>query len=164
MRSSFGNVTPPATTATPRPSAAAAPAPQPVTPVPEIEAEAPPDVDQLVAQLETPGGDAWSAAFDLARLDSPRARKALMAAYDRRDYKKMAGAASFYARRRPPQYAKVLVTLLHESKDLAVAQDLILSEDPKLAEPARAWAAQQGFKLVPSSETPTGVTWTGLRP
>ena len=40
-----------------------------------------------------------------------------------------------------------------------VAQDLILAKDPKISEPARKWAAEQGFKLVPSKKTPTGVTW-----
>ena len=85
-----------------------------------------------------------------------------MAAYDARAYGKMSGAAAFYARQRPPDYEKVLVALLHESRDLAVAQDLILSRDPKLAAPATKWAAEQGFKLVKSTETPTGVTWTSV--
>ena len=83
-----------------------------------------------------------------------------MAAYDKREYGKMAGAAGFYARRKPPAYEKVLVDLLNQSRDLAVAQDLILAKDPKISEPARKWAAEQGFKLVPSNKTPLGVTWT----
>ena len=85
-----------------------------------------------------------------------------MAAYDRREFGKMAGAAAFYARTRPPAYEKVLVDLLNQSRDLAVAQDLILTRDPKISEPARKWAAEQGFKLVPSKKTPTGVTWIGV--
>jgi hypothetical protein len=120
-----------------------------------------PKVAKLVALLDNPQ-TAFEAAGDLAKLDSPRAQQALMAAYDRREYGKMAGAADFYARKRPAGYEKVLVMLLSESRDLAVAQDLILSKDPKLAEPARKWAAEQGFKLVKSAQTPTGVTWTSV--
>lgn len=82
-----------------------------------------------------------------------------MAAYDRREYGKMAGAAAFYARKKPPAYEKVLVELLNQSRDLAVAQDLIVANDPKISEPARKWAAEQGFKLVKSAKTPAGVTW-----
>jgi hypothetical protein len=118
-------------------------------------------VDGLIAQLNTPA-TAWEAAGALATIQSPRAEKALMAAYDRREYAKMGGAAAFYAGKRPPGYEKVLVDLLNQSRDLAVAQDLILSRDPKIAEPARKWAAEQGFKLVPSKKTPTGVTWVGV--
>jgi len=135
----------------------------PVTPAasPRAAAANPADdrkVDGLVAQLNTPG-TAWEAAATLATIQSPRAEKALMAAYDRREYGKMAGAAAFYASKRPPGYEKVLVDLLNQSRDLAVAQDLILARDPKISEPARKWAAEQGFKLVPSNKTPTGVTW-----
>ncbi|HUG54202.1 MAG TPA: hypothetical protein VMR21_11390 [Vicinamibacteria bacterium] len=152
----------PATPPLPPPGSGASPrASAPPAPVSEAgKGGTATDVDGLVAQLHAPGGDAWSAAFELAKRDDPRAHEALMAVYRQRDYGKMAGAAAFYARRRPPQYASVLVNLLHESKDLAVAQDLILSKDPKLAGPATAWAAEQGLKLVPSAETPTGVTWT----
>src|SRR4051812_8755973 len=110
-------------------------------------------VAKLVALLDVPD-QSYDAASELAKLDSPRAQKALMAAYDRRDYGKMVGATAFYARRKPPGYEKVLVTLLLESRDLAVAQELILSREPKLAGPATKWAAEQGFKLVKSSETP----------
>ena len=95
-------------------------------------------------------------------MDSPQAHKALMDAYDRRQYGRMVGAAEFYARKRPPGYEQVLVALLHESRDLAVAQDLILSRDPNLVAPATKWAGEQGFKLVKSRETPTGVTWTAV--
>ena len=115
-------------------------------------------VATLVAQLNTPA-TAWEAASALAEIPSPRAEQALMAAYDKREYGKMAGAAAFYARKRPPGYEKVLVALLDQSRDLAVAQDLILARDPRISEPARKWAAEQGFKLVPSKKTPTGVTW-----
>ena len=85
-----------------------------------------------------------------------------MAAYDRREYAKMGGAAAFYAAKRPPAYEKVLFDLLNQSRDLAVAQDLILARDPKISEPARKWAAEQGFKLVRSTKTLTGVTWIGV--
>jgi hypothetical protein len=135
------------------PSSLAAPA---VSPAAEK-----PDVAKLVALL----GDeqeGYNAAVQLGKLDTPEAGKALMAAYDRREYGKMVGAAEFYARKRPPGYDKVLVALLYESRDLAVAQDLILSRDPRLAAPATKWAAEQGFKLVKSTETPTGVTWTSV--
>lgn len=117
-----------------------------------------PKVAKLVALLGDPQG-AYAAAVELAKLDSPRAHQALMTAYHRRECGKMAGAADFYARKRPPGYEKVLVALLNESRDLAVAQDLILSRHPKVAGPATKWAAEQGFKLVKSSQTPTGVTW-----
>jgi hypothetical protein len=148
------------------PSAAAhAPstAPSPLTPAasPRAAAGNPADdrkVDGLIAKLNAPA-TAWEAAAALATISSPRAEKALMAAYDRREYAKMAGAAAFYAAKRPPGYEKVLVDLLNQSRDLAVAQDLILARDPKISEPARKWAAEQGFKLVPSNKTPTGVTW-----
>ena len=70
-------------------------------------------------------------------MPSPRAEQTLMTAYDRRQWGKMAGAAGFYARQWPPQYETVLLALLNQSCALAVAQDLILSKDPKLAEPAR---------------------------
>lgn len=115
-------------------------------------------VDGLIAKLSAPA-TAWEAAAALATIQSPRAEKALMAAYDRREYAKMGGAAAFYAAKRPPGYEKVLVDLMNQSRDLAVAQDLILARDPKISEPARKWAAEQGFKLVPSKKTPTGVTW-----
>ena len=86
-----------------------------------------------------------------------------MAAYDRREYGKMAGAAGFYARKRPPGYEKVLVALLDESRDLAVAQDLILVARSRSSPSPRAkWAAEQGFKLVKSTKTPTGVTWVSV--
>lgn len=120
------------------------------------------DVERLVSRLSNPES-AWEAAGELAKRGTPRADQALMAAYDRREFAKMAGAAAFYARKRPPGYEKVLVDLLRASKDLAVAQDLILSRDPKLAEPARKWAAGVGFKLVRDPSTPTGVTWTQAR-
>jgi hypothetical protein len=119
------------------------------------------NVEALVAKLAAPA-TAWEAAAALADIPSPRAERALMAAYDRREYGKMAGAAAFYARKRPPAYEKVLVDLLNQSRDLAVAQDLILAKDPKISEPARKWAAEQGFKLVPSKKTPTGVTWVSV--
>ena len=118
-------------------------------------------VDGLIARLNTPAS-AWEAAAALAEIPSPRAERALMTAYDRREYGKMAGATVFYARKRPPAYEKVLVALLDQSRDLAVAQDLILARDPKISEPARKWAAEQGFKLVPSEKTPTGVTWVSV--
>jgi hypothetical protein len=116
-------------------------------------------VAELITKLNTPA-TSWEAASALADIPSPRAEQALMAAYDKREYGKMAGAAAFYARKKPPAYEKVLVDLLNQSRDLAVAQDLILAKDPKISEPARKWAAEQGFKLVPSKKTPTGVTWT----
>jgi hypothetical protein len=119
------------------------------------------EVARLVALLDDPT-EGYGASLQLGKLDRPAARKALMAAYDSRDYGKMVGATAFYARTRPPGYEKVLVTLLHESRDLAVAQDLILSRDSQLAVPATKWAAEQGFKLVKSTETPTGVTWTSV--
>lgn len=137
------------------------------TPPPAVRATAVPlrggeaNVAKLVALLDDPQ-EGYNAALQLGKLDSPAARKALMAAYDRRDYGQMVGAAGFYARTRPPGYEKVLVALLHESRDLAVAQDLILSRDPRLAGPAAKWAGEQGFKLVKSTETPTGVTWTSV--
>ena len=149
---------PAATTAGPaatRPSAAAVATAAPARGADEAK------VGKLIALLDDPQ-EGYGAAFELAKMESPRAQKALMAAYDRREYGKMVGAAGFYARKRPPGYEKVLVTLLHESRDLAVAQDLILSRDPKLAGPATKWAAEQGFKLVKSTETPTGVTWTSV--
>ena len=152
---------PPATTiARPATSRAAA---SPAAPGPSARPAAVSAVDDrqvtgLIAKLNTPA-TAWEAASALADIPSPRAEQALMAAYDRRDYGKMAGAAAFYARKRPPAYEKVLVELLNQSRDLAVAQDLILAKDPKISEPARKWAAEQGFKLVPSKQTPTGVTW-----
>jgi hypothetical protein len=118
-------------------------------------------VDGLIAKLNAPA-TAWEAAAALATIQSPRAAKALMAAYDRREYGRMAGATAFYAHKRPPAYEKVLVALLDQSRDLAVAQDLILARDPKISEPARKWAAEQGFKLVPSEKTPTGVTWVSV--
>ena len=149
---------PPATMARPvSPRAAATPA----TPVGTPRAAAAVDervVTDLIVKLSAPA-TAWQAAAALAELPSPRAEQALMTAYDRRQWGKMAGAAAFYARKRPPQYETVLVELLNQSRDLAVAQDLILAKDPKIFEPARKWAAEQGFKLVPSSKTPTGVTW-----
>jgi len=141
-------------TATPPPASSAPPGAVPAGGEARTEA-------QLVALL----GDeqeSYGAAVELGKLDSPAASKALMQAYDRREYGKMVGAAAFYARKRPPGYEKVLVALLYESRDLAVAQDLILSRDPKLVPPATKWAAEQGFKLVKSSETPTGVTWTSV--
>jgi hypothetical protein len=118
-------------------------------------------VAALVAQLADPQS-AYAAADALAKIGGPRAEQALMAAYDRRDYARMAGAAAFYARRRPPAYEKVLLDLLEQSRDLAVAQELILSADPRLEAPARKWAAEQGFKLVRSAKTPTGVTWVAV--
>jgi len=134
----------------------------PVLPAPSAPPVAAPVDDRkvatLVAQLNAPA-TAWQAASALAEIPSPRAEQALMAAYDKREYGKMAGAAAFYARKRPAGYEKVLVALLEQSRDLAVAQDLILARDPKISEPARKWAAEQGFKLVPSKKTPTGVTW-----
>jgi hypothetical protein len=159
MREPAGGVAAP-----PRPpsTSAAAVRPSPVLPVTaDAHGAGKPSVAKLVALLddETEG---YNAAVELGKLDTPEAGRALMAAYDRRDYRKMVGAAAFYARKRPPGYDKVLVTLLHESRDLAVAQDLILSQDPKLVPPATKWAAEQGFKLVKSAETPTGVTWTSV--
>jgi hypothetical protein len=115
-------------------------------------------VDALVARLADPEV-AYSAGDALGRIASARAQQALMAAYDRRDFARMAGGGAFYARRKPPAYEKVLVDLLHDRKDLAVAQDLILSRDPKLAEPARAWAAAQGFVLAADASAPEGVVW-----
>ncbi|PYQ54140.1 MAG: hypothetical protein DMF78_07170 [Acidobacteria bacterium] len=115
-------------------------------------------VDALVARLDDPEV-AYSAGDALGRIGTPRAQQVLMAAYDRRDFARMAGACAFYARRKPPAYEKVLVDLLHDRKDLAVAQDLILSRDPRLAEPARAWAGAQGFVLVASAAAPEGVVW-----
>jgi hypothetical protein len=119
------------------------------------------ELGQLIAQLDDPQ-ESYTAAYALARSDSPRAQKALMAAYDQRDYGKMVGATAFYVRRKPAGYEKVMLALLAESRDLAVAQDLILSGNPKLAIPAVKWAGEQGFKLVPSRETPTGYTWTSV--
>jgi hypothetical protein len=147
---------PPSTT-----SAPAATRPLAATPVKTARGRDDAQVAKLVALLDDPQ-EGYQAAAALAKMDSPRAQKALMAAYDRREYGKMVGAAGFYARTRPPGYEKVLVALLSESRDLAVAQDLILSRDPKLAGPATKWAAEQGFKLVKSSQTPTGVTWTSV--
>ena len=118
-------------------------------------------VEGLIAGLNVPAS-AWEAAAALAEIPSPRAEQALMTAYDRREYGKMAGAAAFYARTRPPAYERVLVALLDQSRDLAVAQDLILARDPNISDPARKWAAEQGFKLVPSKKTPTGVTWVSV--
>ena len=115
-------------------------------------------VDALVARLADPEV-AYSASDALGRIGTPRAQQVLMAAYDRRDFGRMAGACAFNARRKPPAYEKVLLDLLHDRKDLAVAQDLILSRDPKLAEPARAWAGAQGFVLVTNAAAPEGVTW-----
>ena len=115
-------------------------------------------VDALVARLADPEV-AYSAGDALGRIANARAQQALMAAYDRRDFARMAGGCAFYARRKPPAYEKVLVDLLHDRKDLAVAQDLILSRDPKLAEPARAWAAAQGFVLAADASAPEGVVW-----
>jgi hypothetical protein len=153
---------PPATTAA-RPNSPRVAAVSPVGPASPRAATAAVDernVDALIAKLAAPAS-AWEAAAGLAEIPSPRAERALLAAYDRREYGKMAGAAAFYARKRPPAYEKVLVDLLNQSRDLAVAQDLILARDPKISEPARKWAAEQGFKLVPSTKTPTGVTWVG---
>jgi len=156
-----GTAAPPAAAvarpATPRAAAS------PVTAVPSARPAAITAVDDrkvegLIAKLNVPASS-WEAAAALAEIPSPRAEQALMAAYDRREYGKMAGAAAFYARKKPPAYEKVLVDLLNQSRDLAVAQDLILAKDPKISEPARKWAAEQGFKLVPSKKTPTGVTW-----
>jgi hypothetical protein len=149
---------PPATTVArpPTPRAGASPVPAPI-PV-KIAAIDDRKVEGLIAKLHTPAS-AWEASAALADIPSPRAEQALMAAYDKREYGKMAGAAAFYARKKPPAYEKVLVDLLNQSRDLAVAQDLILAKDPKISEPARKWAAEQGFKLVPSKKTPTGVTW-----
>jgi hypothetical protein len=156
-----GPTAPPATAiarpATPRAAAspvAAVPSSRPAA----ISAVDDRKVEGLIAKLNVPASS-WEAAAALAEIPSPRAEQALMAAYDRRDYGKMAGAAAFYARKKPPAYEKVLVDLLNQSRDLAVAQDLILAKDPKISEPARKWAAEQGFKLVPSKQTPTGVTW-----
>jgi hypothetical protein len=154
---------PPATTAA-RPVASPRSASSAISPVaaPTAAAVTPADdrkVAALVAKLNDPASS-WEAAAALADIPSPRAEQALMAAYDKREYGKMAGAAAFYARRKPPAYEKVLVDLLNQSRDLAVAQDLILAKDPKISEPARKWAAEQGFRLVPSKKTPTGVTWT----
>src|SRR5688500_13725686 len=56
------------------------------------------NVDALIAKLAAPAS-AWEAAAALAEIPSPRAERALMAAYDRREYGKMAGAAAFYARK-----------------------------------------------------------------
>ena len=145
-----------------RPASPRAAVASPVLPAPSAPAVAAAVDDRkvatLVAQLNAPA-TAWQAASALADIASPRAEQALMAAYDKREYGKMAGAAAFYARKRPAGYEKVLVALLEQSRDLAVAQDLILARDPKISEPARKWAAEQGFKLVPSKKTPTGVTW-----
>jgi hypothetical protein len=146
-----------------RPASPRAAVASPVVPAPSAPATAGAPIDDrkvatLVAQLNAPG-TAWQAASALAEIPSPRAEQALMAAYDKREYGKMAGAAAFYARKRPAGYEKVLVALLEQSRDLAVAQDLILARDPRISEPARKWAAEQGFKLVPSKKTPTGVTW-----
>jgi len=152
---------PPATTVAraPAPRALASPVPPPL-PV-KIAAIDDRKVEGLIAKLNAPA-TAWEAASALADIPSPRAEQALMAAYDKREYGKMAGAAAFYARKKPPAYEKVLVELLNQSRDLAVAQDLILAKDPKISEPARKWAAEQGFKLVPSKKTPAGVTWVGV--
>jgi len=150
---------PPATTVArpPTPRAVASPVPPPL-PV-KIGAIDDRKVEGLIAKLNVPA-TAWEASAALADIPSPRAEQALMAAYDKREYGKMAGAAAFYARRKPPAYEKVLVELLNQSRDLAVAQDLILARDPKISEPARKWAAEQGFRLVPSDKTPIGFTWT----
>jgi hypothetical protein len=77
----------------------------PATPVgsPRAAAGNPVDdrkVDGLIAQLNAPA-TAWGAAAVTATIQSPRAEKAPMAAYDRRDYAKMGGAASFPASGRP---------------------------------------------------------------
>jgi hypothetical protein len=154
---------PPATTVArpPTPRAAASPV-NPAPPAVPVKTSATVDdrkVEALIAKLNVPA-TAWEASSALADIPSPRAEQALMAAYDKREYGKMAGAAAFYARKKPPAYEKVLVELLTQSRDLAVAQDLILAKDPKISEPARKWAAEQGFKLVPSKETPIGFTWT----
>ena len=139
------------------------PAATPVSVAPSSRAVSTPaddrKVEGLIAKLNVPASS-WEAAAALAEIPSPRAEQALMAAYDKRDYGKMAGAAAFYARKKPPAYEKVLVELLNQSRDLAVAQDLILAKDPKISEPARKWAAEQGFRLVPSDKTPIGFTWT----
>jgi hypothetical protein len=136
----------------------ASPVPPPL-PVKVVAATDDRKVEGLIAKLNA-DATSWEAASALADIPSPRAEQALMAAYDKREYGKMAGAAAFYARKKPPAYEKVLVELLNQSRDLAVAQDLILARDPRISEPARKWAAEQGFKLVPSKTTPTGVTWT----
>ena len=120
-------------------------------------------VDALVGALTDPEVG-YYASDALGRIATPRAQQVLMAAYDRRDFARMAGAAAFYARGKPPAYEKVLIDLLHDRKDLAVAQDLILSKDPKLAGPARAWAAAQGFVLASDADAPEGVTWQQVPP
>jgi len=156
-----GQTAPPATTVARPPTPRAATSPIPSAPPARPAAATAVDDRQLaglIAKLNMPA-TAWEAAASLADIPSPRAEQALMAAYDKREYGKMAGAAAFYARKKPPAYEKVLVDLLNQSRDLAVAQDLILAKDPKISEPARKWAAEQGFKLVPSKKTPTGVTW-----
>ena len=154
---------PPATTVARPPTPRAAASPVSALPSPRA-VSAPADdrkVEGLIAKLNVPASS-WEAAAALAEIPSPRAEQALMAAYDKREYGKMAGAAAFYARKKPPAYDKVLVDLLNQSRDLAVAQDLILAKDPKISEPARNWAAEQGFKLVPSKKTPAGFTWVGV--
>jgi hypothetical protein len=142
------------------PSTLARPTPPPPRAAVTAIAPAPDDAEvaKMVAGLQD-SETAWASASALAQRTNPRAGLALMAAYDKREYAKMAGATAFYARRKPPGYDKVLIDLLHASKDLAVAQELILSNDARLAEPARKWAAELGFKLVRSKDAPNGVTW-----
>jgi hypothetical protein len=115
-------------------------------------------VEGLIAKLNVPASS-WEAAAALAEIPSPRAEQASWLRTTSGRTARWRARPAFYARKKPPAYEKVLVELLNQSRDLAVAQDLIMAKDPKISEPARKWAAEQGFKLVPSKKTPTGVTW-----
>lgn len=143
------------------PSAASPRPPATPTRAPVTTPLSPEQVDRLIALLKDPA-HRWDAAGALGRLDDPRAQAALMRAYNRREFTTMAGATAYYARVQPPGYEKVLLDLLRSSKDLAVAQDLILSGDARLADPAQRWAADMGFKLVRSRSSPNGMTWAPL--
>ncbi len=106
----------------------------------------------------------WHAAQALGRIGTPEAERVLMDAYARRDHAVMSGAHAFYLERRAPQFEPVLVELLRAENDLAIAQTLILSKNPRLVGPAQAWAAEKGWALVPSAGSPGGVTWTEVAP
>jgi HEAT repeat protein len=101
----------------------------------------------------------WAAAHALGEIGNDEASEVLMTAYNTERWDVVAGAHAYFLRRRTPGYEKVLLELLQSRNDLAIAQTLILSGDPRLAGPARKWATDRGFTLRKDAKSPTGVTW-----
>jgi HEAT repeat protein len=101
----------------------------------------------------------WAGAQALGEIGNDEASEVLLAAYNTERWDVVAGAHAYYLRRRTPGYEKVLLDLLQSRNDLAIAQTLILSGNPRLSGPAKKWAADHGWTLSKDPKSPTGVTW-----